>query len=350
MVGGLLSNCSSWLLGRSGELNAAPNSAVKRLNFDEVADSDSDQPISHDLEDNEHLATMAVTKKKTSKKSSKDKVTSIQGRVASTKKPSRVNDKKKKKYIHVTQTSDTESSYSSSDNEEEDEQVGVTNEDQDEDDEERDEDDGELMDDREKDDDGLSSASPRVDVTSSKYAHTQLMETPAPTRKTPNLVKLIGSLTPGKPVPQAIENRIRDLEHAFQRAKEDRAEIFALKRRLAEYEKREHVMSMAKKAKRGVITPEQKQMLSEAATAVQKVFCRSVKFPTVGWQNWSEDETSAAGMILPSLRFHPNATMADKRHIWEGLIAPAMTRMMTQCRNKITQPMRTTFFGTYVCV
>ena len=349
MVGGLLSSYSGWLLGRSGELNAVPNSAVKRLNFDEVADSDSEQPISHNL-GNEHLATMAITKKRTTtkKSSSKEKAMSIQARVASTKKPSHMKDKKKK-YIHVTQTSDTESSYSSSDNEEEDEQVGVRNEDPDKEEEKEDE----SMDDRENNDDDGVTATPRVNVTSAKNGRVsiaQVMETPAPTHKTPNLVKFIGSLTPGKPVPQAIENRIRDLEHAYQRAKEHCAEISALKRRLAEYEKREHVMSMAKKAKRGVITPEQKQMLSEAATAVQKVFCRSVKFPTVGWQNWSEDEASAAGMILPSLRFHPNATMADKRHIWEGLIAPAMTRMMTQCRNKITQPMRTTFFGMYVCV
>jgi hypothetical protein len=138
---------------------------------------------------------------------------------------------------------------------------------------------------------------------------------------------------------------VRDLESVYQKATQQLVVISDLKRRLADYEKKEHVMSMAKRAKRGVLTPEQKQMVSEASSAVKDVFCRSVKFPKAGWQKWSEDENTAAGMILPSLRFHPNATTEDKRRIWEGLIAPALPRIMTQCRNKILQPMRATFNG-----
>jgi cobalamin biosynthesis protein CobT len=178
MVGGLLSSYGSWLLGGT-DLNAAPNSAVKRLNFDEVDDSDLDSVQPHI--NSADCTAMAGTKKKPpARKSNTPK-----GLVASTKKPSNQRKGKKKVLPPVTQQSDTEPSDSEpSDKEDEEEDIvdaGVSDEEQD-DPQDPEEDNGFDYDDDEDDEEDVDSltatATPRCNVTTPRVSTIQALQTP----------------------------------------------------------------------------------------------------------------------------------------------------------------------------
>lgn len=155
----------------------------------------------------------------------------------------------------------------------------------------------------------------------------------------------------GGELPKYLKTRILHLEEVEKKLSHIRdkysdavEENVALKRKIEELGTAKRMLEMSKKKKkRAQLSPEQRQLLSEASQTISNVVCRQVKFPPKGWQGWSEEKNSVCMMILPNLSFPPGATLSMKRDTWMDVIAPALGRMMTQSRNRITQPMKKTF-------
>ena len=148
---------------------------------------------------------------------------------------------------------------------------------------------------------------------------------------------------------RVVKQRIEDLEEAELKLEIATKENTTLKRKVSELEGQVEVMRMMKKNKKGEkITPEQRQMINDVAAEVRKTFVRQVKFPRKeGWQYWSEDPTSASGMIAGNINWPAGCTEESKEAIWNTLIAKAVPRMVTTQRNKITQEIRNLFWGMY---
>lgn len=180
------------------------------------------------------------------------------------------------------------------------------------------------------------------------------MDTWDETEQNSELLKSIAVHNPDLFLPGYIKQRILSLEELDRKTGgiaddvgkyEDVVhENTALKRKVEELETAKKLLEMGRKKKKtGQLSPEQRQLLSEASQTVSNVVCRQVKFPPKGWQGWSEDKNSVCMMILPTLSFPPGATLTMKKEIYMEVIAPALGRMMTQSRNRITQPMKKTF-------
>lgn len=116
-----------------------------------------------------------------------------------------------------------------------------------------------------------------------------------------------------------------------------------LKRKCSELESNNQVLKITKKKK--VFTVEQKQIINDVSHEIAKTYARTVKFPKNGWDNWSTAPTSCCAILTKAVDWAPGSTEEQKRAVWEDLIKPCLPRMMTQCKNRITQEMRKTFYG-----
>ena len=107
---------------------------------------------------------------------------------------------------------------------------------------------------------------------------------------------------------------------------------------------------MTKKKRRGgQMSQEQKLMMSEVYYQVRNYFFRMTKFPPANWQAYSEDSRSACGMIMPKISWPAGTTTRGKKEIYENLIMPLLAKCMSDCRNKVTQPIRAIYIRECCC-
>lgn len=122
--------------------------------------------------------------------------------------------------------------------------------------------------------------------------------------------------------------------------------------RVAELERREEVQrvvtpssSSSKGVKIKTLTPEQRQIMQEVMHGMKSQVVRGVKFPVKGWNNYSTQSGTVCAMIMEHVSLPVGMTEDDKKDLWNGLIKKALPRMLTVCKNRITQPMREQFNG-----
>ena len=105
--------------------------------------------------------------------------------------------------------------------------------------------------------------------------------------------------------------------------------------------KQQMTYSLSTKArKKKDLTREQRQMLSEVGSIMRKVLFRTIKFPIVGWDKYSEKSNSCCGKVLSTVKLPPGADDNFKRLIWDDLIKPELPSMLGSRKNDMLQDMR----------
>ena len=131
-----------------------------------------------------------------------------------------------------------------------------------------------------------------------------------------------------------------DIDTVDSRVMELQAENKNLKEQLNQM-KQQMTYSLSTKArKKKDLTREQRQMLSEVGSIMRKVLFRTIKFPIVGWDKYSEKSNSCCGKVLSTVKLPPGADENLKRLIWDDLIKPELPSMLGSRKNDMLQDMR----------
>lgn len=88
-----------------------------------------------------------------------------------------------------------------------------------------------------------------------------------------------------------------------------------------------------------------RQYRSELRAYIKYNLGRKLKFLPKNFEYWSENERSVCQMVLSEITFHSGVTDEDKMSVWTNVLAPSMTALYTDYKNKIHQPMRITYMS-----
>lgn len=83
-----------------------------------------------------------------------------------------------------------------------------------------------------------------------------------------------------------------------------------------------------------------RQYKSELRGFIKYGLGRRIKFLPKHFEMWSDKENSVCQMVMTAIQFHPDITDEEKMTIWSSVLAPNMTYLFTEYKNKIHQPMR----------
>ena len=66
---------------------------------------------------------------------------------------------------------------------------------------------------------------------------------------------------------------------------------------------------------------------------------RKMKFLPKGFELWSDKTNTVCQKVLANVHFPPDTTDEEKMDIWNGVLAPNLTPLFTEYKNKIHQRM-----------
>ena len=124
------------------------------------------------------------------------------------------------------------------------------------------------------------------------------------------------------------------------RVMELRAENELLKEQLNQMKQQMTYSLSSKSRKKKDLTREQRQTLSEVGSVMRKILFRTIKFPELGWDKYSEKANSCCGKVLSTIKLPPGANDDLKRLIWDDLIKPELPSMLGSRKNDMLQDMR----------
>jgi len=143
---------------------------------------------------------------------------------------------------------------------------------------------------------------------------------------------------------EKVDNNSRDDSYDSERVDSRvmmlQAENENLKQQLKQMEQQMTYSLSTKARKKKDLTKEQRQMLSEVGSIMRKVLFRTIKFPIVGWDKYSEKSNSCCGKVLSTVKLPPGADENLKRLIWDDLIKPELSSMLGTRKNDMLQDMR----------
>lgn len=157
------------------------------------------------------------------------------------------------------------------------------------------------------------------------------------------ITELLGRNRPLNSVGLAIVKRVERLENIEKECTELKIELDALKRK--EAVKGIVTPKSAGRSKMAELTEDQKHMKMEVMWVMKTKVFRAVKFPVVGWNKYSEKPGTVCSMILEDVSFPVGATVEEKKVIYNEFIKKMLPRMLSICKNRVTQPMRDQFSG-----
>lgn len=160
------------------------------------------------------------------------------------------------------------------------------------------------------------------------------------------IMELLSRNSPLNTVGLAIVKRVERLENIEKECTQLKIELDALKRK--EAVKGIVTPKSAGRSKMAELTEDQKHMKMEVMWVMKTKVFRAVKFPVVGWNKYSEKPGTVCSMILEDVSFPVGATVEEKKVIYNDFIKKMLPRMLSICKNRVTQPMRDQFSGKLV--
>jgi hypothetical protein len=160
------------------------------------------------------------------------------------------------------------------------------------------------------------------------------------------ITELLGRGRPLNTVGLAVVKRVEHLENVEKECTQLKMELDVLKRK--ETVKGIVTPKSAGRSKMAELTEDQKHMKMEVMWVMKTKVFRAVKFPVVGWNKYSDKPGTVCSMILEDVSFPVGATVEEKKVIYNEFIKKMLPRMLSICKNRVTQPMRDQFSGKLV--
>ena len=163
----------------------------------------------------------------------------------------------------------------------------------------------------------------------------------------PTLVSMLTAEFDCHSLSPRLEKRIKELESCQNEVMKVKEEMTELKKEVEEYKRQVAIYEMAKKSRKKTKVRDEatKTIIQEARSVFASKVGRYVKFPGPGWKLFSKESNTVCGMMLPEISFPSGSSDGEKKMIWEDVLVPLLSRMLTDHKNKITQLMRKQYIG-----
>ena len=163
----------------------------------------------------------------------------------------------------------------------------------------------------------------------------------------PTLVSMLTAEFDCHSLSPRLEKRIKELESCQNEVMKVKEEMTELKKEVEEYKRQVAIYEMAKKSRKKTKVRDEatKTIIQEARSVFASKVGRYVKFPGPGWKLFSKESNTVCGMMLPEISFPSGSSEGEKKMIWEDVLVPLLSRMLTDHKNKITQLMRKQYIG-----
>lgn len=145
---------------------------------------------------------------------------------------------------------------------------------------------------------------------------------------------------------EELEDKNEDLRQCVEKLKR---QLSRTEDRLAKSERSLQVLrsthGRARTKKKAPDDPQVKLCKSELRSFMKYNLGRKMKFLPKGCKKWSDRPKSICQTVIKSIHWPPGSSDEEKMDMWERVLAPNLTLMMTEYKNKIHQQMRMAFNG-----
>lgn len=145
---------------------------------------------------------------------------------------------------------------------------------------------------------------------------------------------------------EELEDKNDDLRQCVEKLKR---QLSRTEDRLAKSERSLQVLrsthGRARTKKKAPDDPQVKLCKSELRSFMKYNLGRKMKFLPKGCKKWSDRPKSICQTVIKSIHWPPGSSDEEKMDMWERVLAPNLTLMMTEYKNKIHQQMRMAFNG-----